>query len=371
MRSRVNRVVAGSLSRVIGVRYILVESPREDLPIMHLLPELESGGCSALAKARFGKDLVATRDATLMGGSLFSFKYTVNIAPNRGPFKHRSPTYCGAVFDQVARVFKMPPMSSCAVMRLYAKQLKFLKVVLDQGKEDFVVVNAVNEDDARLTRAELKAVVGQNILFDVVLERHDKGLGSQVRNCLPIRGFGYYHSYYSYMIDPYVVTVSYLSLTLMSFYLDPSDICSLTNGKLGRDFEPTRDETWGSRLGARFSYKDCRIEVHGDERERGRLELYYPTLFGEIEWVGEPCPVGIGCRAKHMYDGQLGVLSSVLEIEGGEDATTVVGFPADSQSKLTALRQDIRPGRVCGVWVAMQRLDERASDGSLEKASYQ
>jgi hypothetical protein len=69
----------------------------------------------------------------------------------------------------------------------------------------------------------------------------------------------------------------------LSEFAGPTEHFTVANSRLFDDFGPTRDKTEGTA--SIFTYKAMKYEYEGSTFERGTLEKYYPTLFGEIDWV--------------------------------------------------------------------------------------
>ncbi|KAJ6537085.1 hypothetical protein B0H19DRAFT_1079461 [Mycena capillaripes] len=93
-----------------AVHQLMVVSPYADPNYVfasNMLSQLKSGGDSTLAFARHGKHFAATRDRTLNGASLYTYK---RIDSDTNPFsiyKQRNPRYLPTLFGAVKQVYPL------------------------------------------------------------------------------------------------------------------------------------------------------------------------------------------------------------------------------------------------------------------------
>ncbi|KAJ7933880.1 hypothetical protein B0H13DRAFT_1855735 [Mycena leptocephala] len=143
---------------------------------------------------------------------------------------------------------------------------------------------------------------------------------------------------------------------------------TLANGKLYKHFAPTRDATVG-KTGSSFTYKDCAMELPPSATVKGRIPVYYPSVFGEVVCTSETqdgftvklaCPRGAEDQVKSCYNMQLHTLQHILDTEVFEDINVIRNYTD------WIIGEDIRPGTVMGLWVHLLRLDKYVN-GSLQR----
>jgi hypothetical protein len=69
----------------------------------------------------------------------------------------------------------------------------------------------------------------------------------------------------------------------LSEFIAPSEYATVAGSRLFEDFAPTRDKSMGNS--SIFTYKAMAYENEGSTTERGALERFVPTLFGEIDLI--------------------------------------------------------------------------------------
>ncbi|KAJ7921241.1 hypothetical protein B0H13DRAFT_2318595 [Mycena leptocephala] len=110
----------------------------------------------------------------------------------------------------------------------------------------------------------------------------------------------------------------------------PGKAGTLASGTPHEDFAPTRDASVGT--GSSFTYKDCTLEFPPSELARGTVATYYPSVFGEVAWIGRnetgftvelTRPREAERHVADCYDMQLRILQSILVSEITDDSDVV------------------------------------------------
>ncbi|KAJ7844552.1 hypothetical protein B0H13DRAFT_1908812 [Mycena leptocephala] len=167
----------------------------------------------------------------------------------------------------------------------------------------------------------------------------------------------------------------------LSEFLDPTEYGTVASSRLFEDFAPTRDKSLGTS--SIFTYKAMAHEYEGSTTERGTLEMFAPTLFGEIDLIQSSpsllrlrCPSMVKCSVKALYAEQIAVLREPLVMDdtdlGGlvantwferagikgncEDACIYVHLRDFDESEWT-YGSNLFEGQLVGMWVTLRRVD--------------
>ncbi|KAJ7136467.1 hypothetical protein C8R43DRAFT_955694 [Mycena crocata] len=156
-------------------------------------------------------------------------------------------------------------------------------------------------------------------------------------------------------------------------------------------FAPTRDMS--DNGDCLFSYKTMAYETAPGDTTRGMLVTYLPSVFGQIDWIGDldaesnrivrlSIPEGVNCRMKAIYLNQLVALRQILDEEllllgGTTDENWFRGedLPKKHQCFYVYLDNagdwdfDIEQGKgkLLGLWTTLLRRDKYKSEGELQR----
>ncbi|KAJ7020405.1 hypothetical protein C8F04DRAFT_1196680 [Mycena alexandri] len=292
----------------------------------------ESG---TVALAEYDRDFVAVRQASLDGGSLFTFK-SVPGREQGDDFgtKGALQNYIGSVFGEVGDVYsmsdglcvlriKIPSNASCALSDLWEKQWDVLGDIVAKDESDICYFSRASLRPGHLFCAH--SVVPRHaaaVDFEQYYHMELRGLEAKRVGYFPNRGTDYTCD--NNDRTPFRRCVQFLSTTMLQKIREyPPG--SLALGKYQQHFFAVREESDGRECVYRF--KGSRDVLVDPSSERRWPQPRHSALaYGEIEKVfrmheeGEycvllTCPRNATCDAVNMFRKQLWSLRRILEID--------------------------------------------------------
>ncbi|KAJ7177015.1 hypothetical protein C8R46DRAFT_1213576 [Mycena filopes] len=383
------------------------------------LRSLRDYGYRALCCASYPAHFSPTRDRTLAGGSLFTYKdriFDANLTLNPER-RAESKRYTGVAFGEVRSVITLdqragfvvqiccPDDASCCAIEMYTAQIRLLKSVVDTDDVEnpgdssaswfvppppdnvaprfadpcfYVYVMANNPRELRDLTAQM--TTGKMLQVWVTPERIDRELPDgevQKEYGLLAEEWRYFEpsdvpmQSFDYKCDRFSIGCAFYILE----FADDDDPEALANCALHEHFAPTRDDGYQTPSAT----------------TRGSLELFTPIIFGEVAAVASCGPNTIviklirprisSCRVKRCYMKQYNMLRASLLDEAGNlqpvpDRTWINSDLCDTTpdifvtlvfSKEWEMQEPLQVGQLAAMWVTMHRvvLDQSDDQGQM------
>ncbi|KAJ7154980.1 hypothetical protein C8R43DRAFT_949942 [Mycena crocata] len=257
-----------------------------------------------------------TPDVSKAGGRVLSFKGMTESFEHLGDGHSRGflLKYKVGAMGEVDAVFFLPENAglmirlccprgaSCSTVKFFNAQMDTLVGILDTDATSMVNVKSYSAEE--MQRFKELVNVGALLRLEVSFQRHD----TVVEDSGKIK-----------RLRSGVCSFS------MTTTFDDYTLGNIADAVLYRDFAPARDRSHPEG-GDILIYYDCHHEFEGTLDERGQLEIFYPSVFGVIDWVGcmvegeglvvrLACPPDIPCSVKALYARQMSTVEGVVALE--------------------------------------------------------